>query len=910
MANKVAGEFDAVLQLSGRVLDRLMASLHQNGAEPAGFQSPQSGVGEVVGEAIARARLPAFPHSVFFRIGDPPPPRLLLVIGQQTAQNLQDASQYDSTTGVADAATAIAASGELQQASSSRAAAAAAAMANALDGVRGTVRAQLAVPRLELINAARRFIIEVPIRARYTPDVGTTALPEFIHGTVRAEYSVRELPPLSDGKWRLRVSVIPASVSFQSYGPDTSDDARIARQIARLLQTRFVPADEHVGFRLHTIKPMAAGGFSAVTIALPIGDEEPQGSLDTFASMLLQGNDFAFGVNAALIEAVANQAAATLQGQGVHTTGEALDLLITVQNATATYSFEGGNAGTITITATIRVQGVLLTMNVDFSFDVTQRLTLEFDPAARVLTLKKNQGVKLPPWVKVAAQITDSLGFLDAKVDAAINTAQSELAKISGLTGKLNELLRQFDAWPRTQLTSAGFEADGMILRGKISLAARIAPVVEFGKLSTLDGYSACPSWLPGGRIDSFHWRWSWFYPTQSTVISPPAQGASTLTHMDRFIMRPQGSVPGLHAAPASLMTGAVCLNVRGVQIDAQSGDPVQVDTSVMALPRPVCQFFSPNLQMDVPLGRGRLLSRLHQKRVLEPKTVWPEVALLDLGNVISEGQTSLVCYFHEPPRAQDFGVLRRAIEESGRRDSGLLVAVVLGEAVALPDRVSELGEAIAAMRAYVLVAEDVQRGWASAFDIRGDRRGFELRLVTPGGRIAWSSDAPAGARELAAALREHVVAAPFPELQPVAVGVQPGFEPPATWLELAPSEGISLRALRGSAVVLCFVRTDSESSNAQIAALDRQADVFARRSALVVAIVADADASAARALKETLAVSHYVAGDPDGAITRRWGIRLWPTTVVINEQGIVERVQLGAEFPALDELARQPSAR
>lgn len=43
-----------------------------------------------------------------------------------------------------------------------------------------------------------------PARVSYTADVGTTALPEFIHGAVRAEYSIRELPPLSDGKRRLR----------------------------------------------------------------------------------------------------------------------------------------------------------------------------------------------------------------------------------------------------------------------------------------------------------------------------------------------------------------------------------------------------------------------------------------------------------------------------------------------------------------------------------------------------------------------------------------------------------------------------------------------------------------------------------------------------------------------------------
>lgn len=50
MANQLTGDFDAVIQISGGTVNRLLASMHQNA-----FADPQR---------------PSFPHSVALRIGD------------------------------------------------------------------------------------------------------------------------------------------------------------------------------------------------------------------------------------------------------------------------------------------------------------------------------------------------------------------------------------------------------------------------------------------------------------------------------------------------------------------------------------------------------------------------------------------------------------------------------------------------------------------------------------------------------------------------------------------------------------------------------------------------------------------------------------------------------------------------
>ena len=50
MANPLTGDFEAVLQISGSTINRLLATLHEN--------------------AHTNPKLPSFPHSVQMRLGD------------------------------------------------------------------------------------------------------------------------------------------------------------------------------------------------------------------------------------------------------------------------------------------------------------------------------------------------------------------------------------------------------------------------------------------------------------------------------------------------------------------------------------------------------------------------------------------------------------------------------------------------------------------------------------------------------------------------------------------------------------------------------------------------------------------------------------------------------------------------
>jgi hypothetical protein len=143
MPNAVTGDFDLVLEVSESTLERLVATMHQNG-----FANPD---------------LPSLPHIARFRIGDD----------------------------------------------------------NPVGGEKGSVEAQIGVPRVALIDGASdRFWLEIGFRARYRADPGSTPLADVIHGTIRALYRAAPIDPNCPGWSKMAgdyiwFRVVRSSVSFE-----------------------------------------------------------------------------------------------------------------------------------------------------------------------------------------------------------------------------------------------------------------------------------------------------------------------------------------------------------------------------------------------------------------------------------------------------------------------------------------------------------------------------------------------------------------------------------------------------------------------------------------------------------------------------------------------------------------------
>jgi hypothetical protein len=142
--------------------------------------------------------------------------------------------------------------------------------------------------------------------------------------------------------------------------------------------------------------------------------------------------------------------------------------------------------------------------------------------------------------------------------------AQPELDAMIARTQILIDQLRTLDGKADAQINQALFVADGIVLRGDIYLTSRRAPVVQSKKTAEEDGHTAFQSWIPGGRIDSFDWSWTW-----SASDAPPGK----TTREDRFLLRRPRAQTGRWGVSVGLTApvpgidgwGTVCLRIKGV---------------------------------------------------------------------------------------------------------------------------------------------------------------------------------------------------------------------------------------------------------------------------------------------------------------------------------------------------------
>jgi peroxiredoxin len=102
----------------------------------------------------------------------------------------------------------------------------------------------------------------------------------------------------------------------------------------------------------------------------------------------------------------------------------------------------------------------------------------------------------------------------------------------------------------------------------------------------------------------------------------------------------------------------------------------------------------------------------------------------------------------------------------------------------------------------------------------------------------------------------------------------------------------IALRRLRGQNVLLNFWRSWSAPSIQELRRLQRLQDQ--ERRPLILAINGDEDRNALAEVRSRNNLTFPLVHDPQKSIATRYGVQCWPTTVSINEEGIVDHVQFG----------------
>lgn len=847
MANGLTGDFDAVVQVAGSTVNRLVASMHQND-----------------GRDDAR---PTVPHLVRIRIGDDHP----------------------------------------------------------IDGVVGWLAAQIGVPRITLLHGSNdRFHMDVGVRATFDGDVGSTPFPRYVHGTVRADYRLEEIPSscagwskLADEYLWIRVvrdsvrfdgdwddadgGLVPAFAVVPTSDPDTTREL-IRRQIVALLDDRFeaTPHPVSARFRRGHLRSIVGHGTSAVTFGMH-GD----GDIASVGNIFLDGADVAAAYAVEPLMAEVDRVLDSLRSIApivpvVATPFIGPSVSTVYRGRITSLSAEwipAGSSATVKVLAhgDARTDSILA----DATFAIHQEIHVDFDGGEEAIRLSPGSGnvtvsssgighirVRDEVHKAVAAMVADA-------VEGACRSIQPSLdamvASKDGLVKQVQTLDARGDVW----LERAQFLQEGVVLLGRVVLSARRRPVVEFAPDASRNGHVAITSWIPGGRIDTFEWRWE---------AVPGGAGGPIFDHA-RFVFRRPLPMPGKFGLVASAPlpgldgSGRVCLVLRGVVVDPVTGSLRRIETKATChryglwfLERPgsrLSLYEEPELSRDVPVP---------ELRVRAAATLVPAPTNLLVVNVREE--------LDERTRATLDGALRRCRREG----TGLTVLVLFarGELAGDRGRAADVADELSREHgAAVTVNEDVAGEWADEFALRPEPVAPSWRLLSPGGGVVWMHDGTIDDGTLAQVLERGLVTAPPSRVDSLAPAVVAGSPvigafrrdvvDPDDAERDCPAPPIGRLAREA---IVGFVRQDTDVSHPALAGMLERPP--GGEEPLVFIVVDGDDGTAARALADRTGGAVEPMPDAAGTIADRFGIRTWPSVVHVDRSGIVMSID---DLPGFDEL-------
>jgi hypothetical protein len=340
--------------------------------------------------------------------------------------------------------------------------------------------------------------------------------------------------------------------------------------------------------------------------------------------------------------------------------------------------------------------------------------------------------------------------------------------------------------------------------------------------------------------------------------------------------------IPGLDGM------GTLCLNIEGRQVDPLSGDLADAVRSQS------CQIFS--WGNHVP---GSLNDPTHPPVGPGDHPHWAALQIGGDGLLQEPGSNTLVVHVGDRWRPETAAVLRDGLGACQRQDAGLAVIVLFDDgrlAAGASEWADELRALIANLEAPTIVNEDVNGEWARALAVPERIEQPAWRLISSTGGVTWMSDDAVTAEALGSALHDHL----FPSAPPVARPLR-AIDPsivarPAIPVIDPDGPPLPLRGRGAARRALVFAMAGSTASDARVAQL-----TAARGSndAVIVAVVRGASAEEARAFAARFGKGVVAVPDPDGKIAAAAGVRYWPTSLSIDELGMVTSVDVGLEEDA-----------
>jgi peroxiredoxin len=943
MANNLTGDYEAVLEVSVRQINGLLATLHQNGGE--------------------KDKSPHFPHSVKnIRLGTPP--KILDPHLVQFSQWLGSAVQSLRAAGGPGISSASPLEIGAHYAEKAPPGAVArfnkdlrdlvAARDEAVPSgrVRGLADVQISTPAISLVRA--EMVVHVYVRAHYYPEGDTPPLPEPIHGEVRISYELA--PKTVNGKNMLEV-VIPSDDSKIQFFPrqdsgmtQATADSAIAVHVRKAVRERFnpTPVDLPDDFKLFEFKALgnfgnlhdahyvdALGTGADQALALPMqlsGAAAPPGAIDSVTNLFLgtgaSQNDFAIAVSS---EFVKTKFAPTLDKLRQFTKSFEVSMPWYVPGPDPTYhlsvtgvdlQFKFGSIDlVIHAKATTRYIGY---PNYD-PIGITQRLTLVL--IGHSVTLKADDSdltITGITGIGSGKANKEARKEIIAERDKALPAAQAAIGQaFQDALQQLNDALLKFDDSASARYTAVEVNPDGIIVRGDIDTKWHYDPVlVPPGETNGGKSFTALETWVPGGRIDTFRWTWC------EAILFTTSSGA-TWTIPWKCHPHSSGDKPHSFTYPIPtalqdrpIWSPGICLAIEGTQVLSDGNtrgvggrwgtcratarepfvvlDPIAAIYEALGGPEPP----APDGGLEESIGGHVNILAAHP---------------LPPGGVT----TNTLVYFAGSRTANPLEVLDRALARIRRRDFALTFVVVMPRGTFASRRrdveerlglLEEGGQRIASGRADqerpesreervpvpLVITEDYVEGWTRTFGVTETPASY---LVNARGEFVWK-EGSLDPERLAAALDEHLLPSQLRSPLPLRLTVQPGERALDATFEDAQGRVLAVRRLRGRQILLNFWQSWSAPCIKELRRLQLLHEADGERTPVIVAVNGGEAREAIAEVRRQHKLTFALVPDADQRIARLYGVACWPTTVAINQEGIIERVQFGLSHEHREEVA------
>ena len=880
MANHLTGDYDAVIQLSPRLIDGLLATLHQNAAEE---NAPLK-----------------LPHSVILRVGDPPALVRLDSLGAITqwlrenrmaGRGVDRQRLRDELASMAPPGARTRLEDELSLLGRGQ------KPTPPPDAVRGTVKLQVSAPTVSLTaDSTSEVTVHADVRAHYYPDPGAGSLASSehpLHGAVDAVFELRTTSAAGSRKLSVRPSAHDDKIQFRA-APGTnltaSEVARISTQVRATVRESFtpLPVDLPPDFPFSAFKALGAGAEQALALPIRLDGGAPSADhIQSVSHAFIGAGGFAVAVSKEYVQGVLRTISNLMKSSiesGKRWVNRDLDVYYTGQ-VTAGPSWSW-TTGSIKVSLSARLVG----HNSPFTFhvDIEQTLTLTLNASTQTVAVKADGDPVVHGDI-----ITELVDLLGGGIRSSIKAARDEaLPSVNEMVqgaflaarNRIVQGARSFDPAATVSFTAVAISAHGLIVRGELGSGPRHAPVVHVAETDEGQAFTALRSWIPGGRIDRL--RWSWVEHPGRTKTHIWAGVTKTLVDTrHRFILPKPVGVTEL---------GSICLRIEGTQT-APDGSAVAVTSGGACHVR---SSFGPIL--EVPSWWEAVVVPMWLPDSLADGTLREAIA----GHVTVQGgaprkneltHNSLV-YFPDWRADQPLAPLERALSAMARKKVSLVLIVVLPPgAFDRPRREVEakLHRILDRTPVQLMLTEDDDGGWARTF---AASRTPSAYLVDARRRFVWKQEGTSDAEALAAALDRHVLPAPAPRARPLRLTVSPGDRAPDISFEDDRGQGFALHRMRGREVLLSFWQSWSAPCLKELRRLQELEARGKERGPLIVAFHGGRERGALDAVRERLGLRFPLVQDTDQRIARLYGVRCWPTTVSIDPHGRLGHVQFGLE--------------